>query len=313
MRAWIGEYEKAHPEVSIKPYASIGSGAGNKRFLGVEDEPVDFAVSEAPPSAEELAAVPGGGIVVPVTAGSIVIAYNRTLTGLPNGIRLSRDVYFDIFLGDIVYWDDERIRGIPGNEGISFPHTPIIVVTRADKSGTTYAFTSHLWAASPKWREKFGEESRGKAKFIDWPRSGGDGRGNEDQAGAIKRTEGGLGYLQYGIAKHIELGMAVLENAAGNYIEPTAESFLLTLAESEMPADFRLSIPDPQGLNSYPMVTLAWALVPRELAPSGRNPQAIDFLKWCLKEGQGHADELGYAELPEELCQQFISALDAID
>jgi phosphate transport system substrate-binding protein len=303
MRALTDEYLAKNPDVSVK-YDSVGSGAGNDRFLGGDGQPVDFAISEAPPSDAELSSVAGGGRLVPVTAGSIVIAYNRT--GLPDHIRLSRDAYVDIFLGEIVFWDHEKIETL--NPDVDLPHVPITVVTRSDSSGTTFAFTSHLQAASEKWRKS----GIGAAKYVEWPRSGGDGRGNEDQAGAIRQTPGALGYVQFGIAERAKLGMAILENAAGNFIEPTAESFLATLNANEMPPDFRLTIPDPVGQDSYPLVTLAWALVPAKLEESGRNPQAIEFLEWCITDGQRFAADLGYAELPEGLRNRFASALREI-
>jgi phosphate transport system substrate-binding protein len=305
MRAWIEDFTGENPEIGLT-YEAVGSGEGNRRFLAENDERVDFAATEAPPASDELEATRGGGFAVPITAGSIVIAYNQAHTGLPNNLRLSREVYADIFLGDIYYWDHEKIQAL--NQDFELPHVPIIVVTRSDKSGTTFAFTSHLQAASKKWRER----GLGAAKYIEWPRSGGDGRGNEDQAGAIKRTAGAIGYVQYGIAKRASLGMAVLENAAGKFVEPTAESFLVTLRENELPDDMRLTMPDPKGTDSYPLVTLAWALVPSDSAASQRNPEAIRFLKWCLEDGQQHAPDLGYAELPSEVTTQCLTALNEI-
>jgi phosphate transport system substrate-binding protein len=48
---------------------------------------------------EEIAKVADGVVLLPVTAGEIVLAYN--LPGSPKGLKLPRDVYPNIFLGKV--------------------------------------------------------------------------------------------------------------------------------------------------------------------------------------------------------------------
>ena len=57
------------------------------------------------------------------------------------------------------------------------------------------------------------------------------------------------------------LGMARLENKAGNYIKPTGTSGLETLLQTKMPANLRVFMPDPDGKDSYPIVTYSWLLL----------------------------------------------------
>ena len=121
-------------------YQSIGSGGGIKNFIS---HTVDFGASDAAMKQEEIDQVPEGVQLLPMTAGEIVIAYN--LPGI-DGLKLPRDVYPEIFLGKITKWNDAKI--VAANPGVKLPNTPITVVVRSDKSGTTFGFTGHLSAIS---------------------------------------------------------------------------------------------------------------------------------------------------------------------
>src|SRR5579864_4131656 len=68
---WFTEYNKAHPEVQIN-YQALGSGAGIKQF---QQNLVDFGASDAAMTDAEIAAVPEGVVLLPMTAGAIVLAY----------------------------------------------------------------------------------------------------------------------------------------------------------------------------------------------------------------------------------------------
>ena len=54
-------------------YQAKGSGAGVQDFL---NRTVDFAASDAAMTDEQMAKVPGGVQLLPMTAGEIVIGYN---------------------------------------------------------------------------------------------------------------------------------------------------------------------------------------------------------------------------------------------
>ena len=76
-------------------YQSVGSGSGIKSFT---DKTVDFGASDAAMTPEEMAKVQAGVLCLPMTAGSIVLAYN--VQGVPQ-LRLSRKAYAGIFLGTV--------------------------------------------------------------------------------------------------------------------------------------------------------------------------------------------------------------------
>src|SRR5262249_13651607 len=140
-KRWFLEYYPAHPEVRIN-YPPIGSGAGIRQFTAGL---VSFGASDAGMSKKEIDKLPAdydGVRLLPMTAGSIVLSYN--LPGVTETVRLSRKAYLGIFLREITDWDDPEI--VRCNPGAKLPSMPVTVVTRADSSGTTYAFTNHLSA-----------------------------------------------------------------------------------------------------------------------------------------------------------------------
>lgn len=298
-RKWFEGYHVDHPSV-IVDYAVVGSGEGTKRFL---EDKVDFGASDAALTDEEIASVKRGAVLIPVTAGSIVLAYN--LEGLPPQLKLSRSVYADIFLGKITHWNDDRIAAI--NPSITLPKQSIQVVARNDSSGTTFAFANHLSAMSEEWRKV-----HGVGKTMGWPAHVARENGNEGVAGRISLYPGTIGYVEYGTAKRAGLGMAWLENKAGNYIKPTGTSGLETLLQTKLPANLRVFMPDPDGKDSYPIVTYSWLLLYGKYDDPKKLGALKEMVRWCLDEGQQESESLGYIRLPPHVVSAATHALDSI-
>lgn len=300
---WIAAYSAKRLGVTIA-YRPVGSGEGVKRFMAGE---VDFAGSDSAMSDEQIARVGRGVQLIPATAGMVVVAYH--VKGLDGPLRLPRKVYVDIFTGKIGRWNDPRIA--QANPGLTFPARDITIVARQDSSGTTYAFTNHLSAVSPEWRDR----GPGVGNAVDWPGNAMVARGNEGVAARIKMSDGAIGYVEYGFAKRLELPMAMLENRAGRFVAADAESGRRAFADnlSQMPDHLRAFLPDPEGEGSYPIVTLSWLLLYRE-HPNSRVSHALkDFVSWGLTEGQRIGQDMGYVPLPEEVVALSKSALAALD
>lgn len=299
---WIEEYLKSHPDKGVF-YKPVGSGEGIRKFLKQE---VDFAGSDAALTDSEMGKVDRGVKLIPATAGIIVLAYN--LKGLNGALKLPRDVYVDIFAGTIKSWNDPRLR--QANPGLNLPSTNIVLVTRLDSSGTTFAFTSHLSAVSKVWRDR----GPGVGKLIKWPANTMTARGNEGVAGRIKVSEGSIGYLEYGYAHRAGLALAWLENRAGRFIEPSPSNgqASLTNTAEEMPANLRMFIPDPGGEASYPIVTYSWMLLYGNYPDAAKGALVKDFVKWGLAEGQGCCDPLGFCNLPPHVVSLATQVVDEI-
>jgi phosphate transport system substrate-binding protein len=299
---WIKEFSKIHSDFTIY-YDAVGSGDGIKRFMAGQ---VDFGASDAAMTDEQMAQVKRGVQLIPATAGIIVLAYH--LPDVKGELRLSREVYIDIFLGKIRYWNDERIKQL--NPGLKLPRLNIVTITRSDSSGTTWAFTNHLSAISPEWKKK----GSGVGKKVDWPGNSMSARYNEGVAAKIKYSWGSIGYVEYGTAKRAGLAMVTLENKAGQYVRPTNESGTTTLANTstQMPANLRMFLPDPDGMDSYPIVTYTWLLLYKSYSNEAKATKVKQFVNWGLTEGQSFAAEYGYAPLPEPVAASALKTLKTV-
>lgn len=298
MQKWAIEYNKLHPEVEIN-YQSLGSGAGIKQF---QQHLVNFGASDAAMTDAEMAAVKQGVVLVPETAGSIVLAYN--LPDVSGDLKLSREAYVNIFLGKITAWNDPAIAKV--NPGLKLPDTKITVVTRSDGSGTTFAFTSHLSAISEAWKN-----GPGSGKSVNFP-VGVAGKGNEGVTALIKQTPGAVGYVEYGYAKQTGMLSAQLENKAGKYVKATPETGKNALAQVELPPNLRAFITDPSGDNSYPIVTYTWLLCYKKYDSAKVADTLKSFIKFAIDEGQIYADPLGYIPLPPNVVAKDKKALEQI-
>jgi len=295
---WFSEYNKLHPEVQIN-YQPLGSGAGVKQF---QQGLVNFGASDAAMTDAEIKAVKDGVVLLPMTAGSIVLAYN--IPGALAEVKLSREAYSGIFLGKITSWDDPAIA--KANPGAKLPSTKITVVTRSDGSGTTFVFTTHLSAISPEWKA-----GPGAGKSVNFP-VGVAGKGNPGVTALIKQTPGAIGYVEYGYAKQTGMPMAELENHNGKFVKADLDSGKNALATVALPADLRAWIPDPQGDAAYPIVTYTWLLCYKKYQDPKIAQTLKSVIQFGLTDGQKDSVELGYIPLPPNVVTTVSKAAEQI-
>lgn len=298
---WFKEYSGKSDGVRVD-YQAKGSGGGIKDFT---EHTVDFGASDAAMDDSEIEAVKEPVVMLPMTAGSIVLSYN--LPEVEKPLKLSRDAYSKIFLGKITSWDDPAIAAT--NEGVTLPKTPITVARRADSSGTTFVFTNHLSAISADFKA-----GPGVGKTVNWPSSDKfvAAPKNDGVTTLIKQTPGAIGYIEFGFAEQSKLPMAVLENKAGKYVEATLDNAKSALDSVEMPADLRAWIPDPDGESSYPIVSYTWLLCYSKYSDAAKAKEIKDLVKWCLTDGQKYSTEMGYVPLPEKVVQIVTAKLDEV-
>ncbi len=299
---WIETYHREHPAVSIT-YDAVGSGEGVRRFVAGS---VDFGASDVVLSDREAAQIDRGAIMVPSTAGMVVLAYN--LPGRRGELRLPRDVYPGILSGQIRYWDDPKIR--QANPGFDLPHRDIVIVARRDGSGTTFALTTHLAAISRIWRE----QGLGVGKLVEWPSATMLASGNEGVASRIKISEGSIGYVEFGFAKRLGLAVAALQNKAGKFVAPNETTGRAALADAaaKTPAELNQSIVDPSGADAYPIVTFSWLLLYRQYDQPGRGAAVREFVGWGLSSGQAFGEKMGYLPLPGDVAASGAQALGSV-
>ena len=295
---WIAEYTKGNPDVQIN-YQGVGSGAGIKQFT---QNLVSFGASDAAMKDEEIAAVKQGVVLIPATAGSIVLAYN--LPGVEN-LKLSREAYVGIFLGKITKWNDPAIAKT--NAGVNLPNLAVTVCERSDGSGTNFVFTKHLSAISPEFKDQVGEGTS-----VTWP-TGVAGKGNDGVTALIKQNKGAIGYVEYGYAKNNKLSFAALQNKAGEFVTATTASGAATLATTQFPANLLRAWPsDPEGKDAYPISTFTWLLLYKKYDNTQAAEAVKKFVNYGLTEGQKFAEELGYIPLPKEVIDKNLEALKTV-
>ena len=278
-RTFSDYYKETRTQVN---YQATGSGAGVRQFLA---NTLDFGATDKAIKDSHLKEGGRQVVQIPVVGGAIVPAYNKEGCEL----KLKQKQLADVYLGKIDDW--EQLGCSAGK---------IVPVYRSDGSGTTAGFTNSLSSFSPEWNKNVGT-----AKAVAWP-TGIGSKGNAGVAGSIKNTVGAIGYVnQAFIGKGVR--EASIENKAGNFVKATAETSTAGLTQIELDDKLRGANGNPDGENSYPIVSLTWILV----EPGYKSDAIKPMLKYMLGEkAQAKADGLGYVPLPDQLKQQ---ALDAVN
>ena len=288
---WMLTYNQSHPDVKLN-YQSIGSGGGIRQF---SDGTVDFGGTDAPMSDSAIAAIQGNVLHIPTVMGAVVVAYN--LQGLAQPVKFTPDVIADIFLGKVTKWNDARLASV--NPGVALPATDIIVVHRADGSGTSFAFTDYLSKVSPEWQQKVG-----KGPSVNWP-VGLGGRGSEGVSNTVSQTPGAIGYVELAYATTNKIQFGTVRNSSGNWITPTLDAVTAAAAGAMKDmgpnTDFRVSITNSSGAQAYPISTFTWLLLHKSYSDTAKARALVQFVWWAEAEGQAKAPQLGYAPLPKEL------------
>jgi phosphate transport system substrate-binding protein len=294
---WKDSYTKVDKDIQIN-YQSVGSGAGIKQLVS---QTVDFGASDAPMTDEAMKNAPGKILHIPVVAGAVAITYN-----LPGDLKLKFDdaTLAGIYLGEITKWNDAKIAAV--NPGVTLPDTSIIVVHRSDGSGTTFIFTDYLSSVNHDWASKVG-----KATSVNWP-AGVGGKGSEGVSGQVKQLPGAIGYVELAYAVQNKLPVAELKNAAGKFVGPSPESVSKAMATATIPDDFRFSMVNAPGDGSYPIAGASWVLIYEKQSDAKKGKALVNFLKWCVTEGQKMSPKLDYAPLPDSVQQRESKLLDTI-
>lgn len=296
---WAAEYHKIRPNIHVN-YQSIGSGGGIQQHIA---RTVHFGASDAPLTEAQFAQAPNT-LHIPITIGAVVPVYN--VPGITKGLKFTGEILADIYLGKITRWNDARLAAI--NMDISLPDRAITVVHRSDGSGTTFVWTNYLSNVSPEWRETVG-----KGTSVRWP-TGLGGKGNEGVAALVRQTPYSIGYVEFAYAKKNNLAYGYVQNAAGEFVEPSMESFARAAeyAAVALPRGdaswSKVSIVDSlagnrQARGAYPITSFSYILVYRELNVLPNMDEAtaralVDFLWWAVHDGQKYAPDLHYVPLP---------------
>ena len=277
-------YKTENTSIEIT-YNPIGSGGGIKNL---KEQTVDFGASDAPMTDEDMK---GSKPIlhIPTVLGAVVVTQNLGEKKLE--LKLSPEVISGLFLGEITKWNDPKILEL--NKGLSLPDLDVIVVYRADSSGTTYIFTEYLSKVSPNWKAKVGA-----GKAVKWPIGQGN-KGNEGVASVVRNTPGAIGYVELVFAQQEKMPIDEIKNKAGHFVRPNLSSVTAAAADAakSLPEDFRVSITDSAGASSYPISAFTYLLVYQEM-DQAKGTEIVKLLNWMMTKGQALAPSLFYSPLP---------------
>lgn len=297
---WFDVYHQKDPNVQIN-YQSIGSGGGIRQLLAGT---VDFGASDGPMTDDQLKEAKFKILHFPTVLGAVIPIYN--VSGVSGELNFTQKALAGIYLGTITKWNDPEIA--KANSGVNLPAADIVVVHRADGSGTSYIFTDFLSKASDDWKNKVG-----KGTSVQWP-VGLGGKGNEGVAGLVKQTPSSIGYVEliYAVQNGITFGK--VQNASGKFLKADLAGVTAAAAAAakDMPDDFRVSITNAAGPTVYPISSFTWLLIPAQISDATKRDAIKGFLKWMLTDGQGYNEGLAYARLPKPVIEKELKAISLI-
>jgi phosphate transport system substrate-binding protein len=279
---WAEAYHKA-TNIRIN-YQSVGSGAGIRQ---IEAKTVTFGASDMPLTDARLTEL--GAFQFPTVIGGVVPVIN--LKGIePGSMRLTGTVIADIFLGKIKKWNDPAITVL--NPTLKLPDQDIVVVRRADGSGTTFIWTNYLSKVSAEFKSTIGEGTA-----VNW-KVGAGGKGNEGVSAMVRQLPGSLGYVEYAYVKQTKMNWVSVQNAAGTWVAPTEDTFRAAAANADWNRTYFQILTDQKGRDAWPITGATFILVHTKSDKPEGVKAALEFFDWSFANGDKMADELDYVALP---------------
>jgi phosphate transport system substrate-binding protein len=294
----ITEFKNKASNVSVS-YTKSGSGAGK---TDLQNKVVQFAGTDSLIAAADLPKFQGGTVLYFPTVGApITVSYN--LNGVSK-LQLSGPTLGGIFGGTITNWNDPKIAA--DNPGATLPNTPIVVVHRSEASGTTNNFTRFLTkAGGSAW-------TLGTGDTVNWPSSTQGAQANSGVAQLIKTTPGAVGYVDLADAVNADLTFASIQNSAGKFVAPTLDGASAALAGAQINPDLTYDPINASGDAAYPITSPTWIIAYKN-QPDAKTAAALKgWLNFLLTDGQGFANDVGFAKLPSDLTSKAIAQLDQI-
>ncbi|MEM7580773.1 MAG: phosphate ABC transporter substrate-binding protein PstS [Cyanobacteria bacterium P01_A01_bin.80] len=285
------EVRKKHPGLKVN-YQACGSSCGIRQ---TKKGTVDFGGSDAAMSDRDINSVKRGVILVPTAGGAVSVVYN--LPGV-NKLKLSRTTLPLIFAGRITRWNDSRIK--KDNPGVKLPNRRITPVVRADGSGTTFIFTNHLSTISRYFKGRVGTSKKPR-----WPlRRVLKGKGNAGVANLVRRTSGGIGYVNHSFAVKNKIKSAMVQNRSKQFVAPSLSAANRALASVKFPANYRVFVGD--STRGYPIVGLTWMMVYKRYSSPAKAKAVKKWINWVMTDGQKHNGSLQYTKIPASVRKRVL-------
>jgi phosphate transport system substrate-binding protein len=285
-------------------YNGIGSGGGIQNLI---DKTVDFAGSDAPMKAEELTKAGADVIHIPTCVAAVAVTYN--IPGIKGALKFTPSVLADIFLGNVTKWNDSKIASL--NPDAKLPASDIIIITRADSSGTTANFTKYLSMVSDDWKSKVGD-----GKTVKWPKSLASGKGSDGVAALVKITPGAFGYVEVDYAKKNGMPVGLVQNKSGNYIDPSDLGAVAAAGNLDKVADdAKINILNTSVKNGYPIAVTTWILLYKDQTytkSEAKSKAVVDLVWWMIHDGQKVNETVNFGKMPAAalpVCEKLLKSV----
>ena len=291
---WFKAFKTAYPNIQIR-YQLTNQETTIREFA---TQSADFATMDVPLESKEIQEIGDRGfLMIPVGVSGIALVYN--VPGIESGLKLPREVYSGMLMGQITKWNHPAI--VNANPSLSLPNLPIRIIYQSSIHGATPILTRHLSAMNKTWKALYGE-----GRQVVWP-TGVGVDGNDGAVNLVQSTPGSLTYLDYQFAEKNKLAIASLQNDSGQFVSPTAAGITAALTSISVPDTLLPFLPDPSGSDAYPIVGYTWFLFPQHHQP--KIEPKVEALKslliWSLTEGQIVGQTEGYAPIPTDALRKI--------
>jgi phosphate transport system substrate-binding protein len=297
---WIEAYHKQQTSTEIR-YMAVGTSESARNVLAGSG---DFGGGDAPIPEAQLRAAQKPVLELPSVLIGIVIIYE--LPDVRGELKLTGPVVANIFLGRIKAWNDPAIARL--NPETKLPGLPIQVLHRNDGKGSNYILSDYLAKVSPEFLATVGRGESPK-----WP-VGQAFQRSQDLVAKLRSTPGAIGYTELNLAVSSAARVASIKNAAGEFVKPSTRSIAAAASASgsKMSNDFRLSLTNAPGKESYPISSFTWFYVPVVAKEPNRGAAVANYLKWAYTSGQKIAQDQGYATLPDDVLEKVVAKASTV-
>ncbi len=329
MQVWASDFNVFTSGAVSVNYVSSNAVTGERDFLGGlytfagTDNPVPSNLYQP----NSTFAADGPLLTIPETLGGVAVFYNIPGVTSAHPLNLTGSIIANIYLQDIVSWNDPSILAINPYYTSSQLNYPIYPVYRTAGAGVNYQLSTFLARTSPSPTTGWNASGLGISTDIAFP-SGADSLGVKETgassassiATVVAGQTGAIGYTDTYSATSEHLVVAPIENSAGKFVLPTVATIdEAALADaSEVEADSTYSItnaPTPVGatVQSYPISTYTYLILWEDQTSQPVGYDLANFLWWVVTSGQQYGPALYYGELPAAVVRSDESLIASIN
>jgi phosphate transport system substrate-binding protein len=289
IQQWVGQASTLY---GLNINFQVSSSVLGLNAFGLSQD--DFAASDIPYSSQQATNIPTQPYeYMPDVAGGLSFMYNLSGNDGQQITNLILDAHVadEIFLGEIVYWDNPDIAALNPQLAGDLPHIPIVPVYRTDASGENYLLTDYMQHQDTTNFDTAVSAFGGfQEPSATWPiaestiplqppftttypgyggsKSFGQGESGSSNAAnyvASSTNDGAITYVETAYAKQHNFPVASLMNASGNAVQPTSVNVAIALEKAVLNADLTQNLTavytNPLS-DAYPLSAYSYLVTP---------------------------------------------------